>query len=88
MFDRLILLNFYTDSKSLFDAIVVICPTTKNCLIVDFSLVCETFEPLEIVEDFWLPSKDNPADALNKKSLLLALADLGNTNMLQLKAKK
>lgn len=48
MFDRIILLSVYNNSKSLFDAIVGIHPTTEKQLLIDLSLLRGVFEMCEI----------------------------------------
>lgn len=68
MFDRIVSLSVCIDLKSLFDAIVGIHPTTEKRLLIDLSLLREAFEMCETDNFFRIPSQENPADALTKKS--------------------
>lgn len=88
MFDRLILLNVYFDSKRLLTAIVNIHPTAEKRSHIDPSLLCEAFELREIDQVFWLPLKVNPTDASSKESSSRTLTDQVKMKKLQLKAKK
>lgn len=58
--------KMYTDSKSLFDSLVSLNPTTEKRLLIDLTLLRQCYEKREITEVLWIPGSQNPADALTK----------------------
>lgn len=69
-----------TDSKSLYECLVKLGSTTEKRLMVDIMSLRESYENREISEVRWINGKDNPADALTKKSPNNALSTLVSTN--------
>lgn len=82
LYGRPIPLVIYTDSKSLYDGIVGAKATAEKRLLIDFTLLRQSYELREIAEVVWVPSSDNPADALTKASPSTALATLMRSNNL------
>lgn len=87
IFDRSIPLVLYTDSKSLFDSIVGMNSTTEKRLLIDLSLLRERYELRELTEVVWIPSEENPADALTKENASPALMSLLQKNKISVNAK-
>ena len=73
-------LNIYTDSKSLFDSLVTLNTTSEKRLLIDLSMLRESYERREIANVYWIPSEQNPADGLTKKGSCDALNNLVSTN--------
>lgn len=67
MLGRPVAIHIYTDPKSLYDAITGINATTETGPLLDLALFPETFELQKIATVVWVPSKDNPADAMTKE---------------------
>lgn len=64
MFDRCIPINVFLDSNSLFDGIIGIKPTAEKTLLIDLSVLLQIYERREIADVIWIPTEQNPADAL------------------------
>ncbi len=73
-------LHIFTDSKSLFDSLTTLNSTTEKRLLIDLSMLRESYEKHEIAEVFWIPGGQNPADALTKTGACDALVKLIQTN--------
>lgn len=80
MFGRSILITVYTDSKSLYDTLTGINATSEKRWLFDLAILREAYELHEIAEIIWVPSSDNPADAMTKYSAKLALRMCMKTN--------
>lgn len=61
-------MNVYTDANSLYDANIGIPPKSEKRLLVDPTLLCESFKLREINGVIWAPSEDSPADAMVKEN--------------------
>lgn len=79
-------LVLHTDSRSLFDCIVGLNPTTKKRLLIYLYVHRRSFELCEQMKVVWIPGNQNPADAMTKSSSTNALASLIETNMLTVDA--
>lgn len=88
MFDRLISLSVYNDSKSLFNVIVEIHMKAEKRFLIDLSIHREAFEMRELDDVFRIPSQENPADALTKESPSPTPTSSVRTNKLHLNAEK
>lgn len=80
-------MTLYTDSKSLYDGIIGINSTTEKRLLIDLTVLRETYELQEIVNAVWIPFVDNLADALTNSSASLALSTLMADNKFSISAK-
>lgn len=78
-FDLFILLAFYTDSKSLLDSIVGLNATTEKWLLIDLTMLRKSYEVRKLPEAVWIPSSQNPADALENEKCSPALKKLMKT---------
>lgn len=56
-------------------------------MLIDLTMLREAYELREIDDVVWIPSEDNPADALTKDSPTLALKRWMSTNRLSVNAK-
>lgn len=68
-----------SDSRSLYDCLVKLGTTTEKRLMIDIMSLRESYEKREISEIRWIEGRDNPADALTKKTPNQALATLVTT---------
>ena len=84
IFSRRIPMHLYTDSRCLYDSVTGIAATAEKRLLIDLGLLRESFELREIENVFWIPSAQNPADGLTKKSPSPALRNLILDNKLSL----
>ena len=57
----------YTDSRSLYNSLVSLNTTTEKRLLIDLHLLRQVYERREIAEVRWIPTEQNPADALTKE---------------------
>lgn len=73
MLGRHVAIHIYIDPESLYDAITGINATSGKRLLAVFALFCEEFELRNIAKVMWVPSRDNPADAMTKESPSTAL---------------
>lgn len=80
IFNHVIPLILYTDSKLLFHSIVGINSTTEKRLLIDLYMLRESYEMHEHTEVVWIPSSQNPANALTKEKRSQALHTLMKTN--------
>lgn len=60
-------MTFYTDSKSLYDALTGIQITTEKRLIINLTILRQAYQLCEIAKIVWIPSTDNAADAMKRK---------------------
>jgi hypothetical protein len=67
------------DSRSLYQCLVKLGTTTEKRLMIDLMSLRESYEKREISEIRWIDGRDNPADALTKRSPNQALATLIST---------
>ena len=74
----------YTDSKSLYDALVTINTTTEKRLLIDLKVIREAYELKEVAEICWIPTDQNPADGLTKEKPNQALSQMIAENRLVL----
>jgi len=81
---REIKLQIFTDSLSLFDSLTNLNTTTEKRLLIDLSMLRESYEKREIADVFWIGGDENPADGLTKKTPCKALEDLMITNKLNI----
>lgn len=84
---RRIALRIYTDSLSLFESLTTLNTTSEKRLLIDLSMLRESYERREIADVFWIPGPQNPADGLTKKNPCTALVDLMETNKVHLTPK-
>lgn len=77
-------LRIYTDSLSLFDSLTNLNTTSEKRLLIDLSMLRESYERREIADVFWIPGDQNPADGLTKKSPCKALENLITTNKISI----
>ena len=68
MMEKPLPLAVMTDSRSLYDAMVTLNSTTEKRLLIDLRVLRDSYEKREITEIMWIPSGDNPADALTKST--------------------
>lgn len=87
IFGRLIPHILYTDSKSLYDSLVGINSTTEKRLLIDLCMLRQAYELRELTEVIWIPSSQNPSDAMTKSNASGALERLIRTNRLEVDAK-
>lgn len=73
-------LILYTDSKSLFDSLTVLNAATEKQLFTDLRVLCRKYELSELTKIVWIPSYQNPVDAVTKASPIKALAARVETN--------
>ena len=66
----------YTDSRSLYDSLVSLNSTTEKRLLIDLHLLRQAYERREIAEVRWIPTEQNPADALTKERPTPAMSQL------------
>ena len=66
----------YTDSRSLYDSLVSLNTTTEKRLLIDLHLLRQAYERREIAEVRWIPTEQNPADALTKEKPTPAMVQL------------
>jgi hypothetical protein len=83
-FDRQLPLKTYTDSRSLFDALVTLNNTAEKRLLIDLQLLRQAYERREITEVCWIPTEQNPADAMTKGRPTPALDKLLMRNRVEL----
>ncbi|OHW89527.1 RNase H-like protein [Colletotrichum incanum] len=74
-----------SDSRSLYECLVRLGTTDEKRLMIDIMSLRESYEKKEISEVRWINGKDNPSDALTKKTPNSALEQLVTTNMLQIR---
>jgi hypothetical protein len=74
-----------TDSKSLYDCLVKLGTTQEKRLMVDIMCLRQSYERREITEVRWVDGNSNPADSMTKSKASTALAQLIDTNRLELK---
>lgn len=77
----------YTDSKSLHDCIVGINATYEKRILIDLLILRQFYELRESNEIVWIPSAENPADAINKQNASEALKNIIDSNHVKLTAK-
>jgi hypothetical protein len=82
--DMKIPLVICTDSKSLYECMIKLGTTQEKRLMVDIMALRESYERREIAEIKWIEGDTNPADAMTKGKPCKALADLIDTNRLQM----
>lgn len=80
-------LCIYTDSFSLFDSLTTLNTTSEKRLLVDLSMLRESYEQTKIANVFWIPGPQNPADGLTKKNPYNALVNLMETNNVEITPK-
>lgn len=81
---RIIPCHVYTDSKSLYESLVRINQSTEKRLLIDLRMLCQAYERREIIEVFWNPTAQNPADAFTNYSTTPVLELLMTENSLRL----
>lgn len=84
VFDQNVPLTLYTDSKCLFDGIMGFNATSEKRLLIDLRMLREAYEMREIAEVIWIPSGENPADAMTKDAPCAAMHKLMANNALDL----
>ena len=86
IFSRKIPLVLYTDSRSLYDSLVSLNSTSEKRLLIDLHIIRQAYERREITEVCWIPTAQNPADAMTKEAekATPALKALMDTNHLHL----
>lgn len=80
-------LVIYTDAKSLFEGLVGINATTEKRLMIDLTMLRQAYELKEIAEVVWIPSAQNPADAMTKDNASFALKKLMDDNTVDISPK-
>lgn len=84
VFGRIVPLHVYTDSRSLFDCLSKVSRTAEKRLLIDLSMLRQSYERREITEAFWIPTKQNPADGFTKPKPCDALHKMLKTNRTEL----
>ncbi|KAK6224925.1 hypothetical protein QIS74_03252 [Colletotrichum tabaci] len=74
-----------SDSRSLYECLVRLGTTDEKRLMIDIMSLRESYEKKEISEVRWIDGKDNPADALTKKTPNSALQQLITSNTLRIR---
>lgn len=84
-----ILIILYTDSRSLYNAVVIINSTNKKRLMIDIMSLREVYKQREIAEVCWIDRQNNPANAFTKAKSNRALEKFITTNeiIIYIKAK-
>ena len=57
----------YADSRSLYNSFISLNTTTEKRLLIDLHFLRQVYERWEIAEVRWIPTEQNPADALTKE---------------------
>ncbi len=73
-------LKLFNDSGCLFHALTTIHPATEKQLLIDLSILRQSYEHRDIAEILRIPGRNNPADALAKSDSSPALTNLLNNN--------
>ena len=60
--------TIYIDSKSLYDNLVFLNTVTEKRLFIDLRVLREAYERRKLVNVFWIPAEQNPADGMTKPS--------------------
>lgn len=71
--EKVVLLNIYTGSGSLFEGLVEVDATTEKRQTIDLTMLRQAYELKEIAEVVWISTAQNPADAVTKDNASLAL---------------
>lgn len=66
IFGKVTPLVLYIDSKSLYDSIVELGATNEKRLLIDLPILKEPYELRKLSEMAWIPSAQNPVDAMIK----------------------
>lgn len=78
-FEKRVPLRIFTDSLSLFESLTSLNTTSEKRLLIDLSILRESYERREIADVFWIPGDQNLADGLTKKSACDAIVRLMDT---------
>lgn len=68
----------------MFDALTSLNTTTKECLLIDLSMLLQSYENRDISKISWIPGMESSADALTKFKYCNALQQLVNANRIDL----
>ena len=80
---REVMMTIYTDSKCLFDALTNLNTTSEKRLMIDLSMLRESYERREITSVMWVPGCQNPADAMTKRDACAGLEKLIAMNKIE-----
>jgi ribonuclease HI len=69
MLSRRVALRAYTDSKTVFDCVTKLIPTSEKRLLIDLYGLRQSYERRELDALSWISGEHNPADALTKPIL-------------------
>ena len=86
IFERDLKLCLYTDSKLLYDSLILLNSITEKRFLINFKVIREAYKCREVVKVFWIPGKQNPTDTLTKatKEISNALNKILETNKIKL----
>ena len=59
-------LAIYTDSKSLYNSLVSLNTVTEKRLLIDLRVLRESYKYRELVDVFWIPAPQSPANSRTK----------------------
>jgi hypothetical protein len=76
-----------TDLYFFYDCITKLGTTAEKRLIIDIIGLRQSYERQEINKIRWINGEDNPADAITKDKLCLALKQLIDSNQITLRTK-
>ena len=84
LLNRNVRMNLFTDSRCLYDNLTTLRSTTEKRLLIDLALLRQCYERREIANVYWIPSEQNPADALTKDATGNALNELMMKNKIKI----
>lgn len=80
IFGRIVLTTFYTDLRSLFDCLTYINSATAELLLMGLQMLRRSYESREVIEEFWIPLFQNPAEKFTKPNLWNAFHNFPEKN--------
>lgn len=84
IFNRIVPLDVYTDSQSLFDILAKVSCTTEKRILTNRCNLRQCYERREITEVFWIFTEHNSADIFTKAKPCNALQKMLRTNTVEL----
>src|ERR1700712_712858 len=74
-----------TDSYSLYECLVKLGTTKEKRLMIDIMALRQSYERRELADIRWIDGKDNPADAMTKKTPNKALTNFIDNNEIDIR---